>query len=218
VGHAIPNGDPIHKVTIIPRGMTLGHTLALPTEARYITRRSEMVDRLAMMLGGRTAEELVFSDPSTGAADDIEKATDLARKMVMEYGMSDELGPMKYGTGQGEVFLGKDYAQHMDYSDELASLIDTEVRKLITQAHDEARDILTHHRDVLDRLAKELMDKESLDSDEVAEVFAPIRKWVFSSNGSGRIGPPPDLAEPEAQGSGSGDEGIAAASSDDGGP
>jgi cell division protease FtsH len=218
VGHAIPNGDPIHKVTIIPRGMTLGHTLALPTEDRYITRRSEMVDRLAMMLGGRTAEELVFSDPSTGAADDIEKATDLARKMVMEYGMSDELGPMKYGTGQGEVFLGKDYAQHMDYSDELASLIDTEVRKLITQAHEEARDILTHHRDVLDRLAKELMDKESLDSDEVAEVFAPIRKWVFSTNGSGRIVPPTDPVEPEAHGSGSGDDGIAAASSDDGGP
>jgi cell division protease FtsH len=218
VGHAIPNGDPIHKVTIIPRGMTLGHTLALPTEDRYITRRSEMVDRLAMMLGGRTAEELVFSDPSTGAADDIEKATDLARKMVMEYGMSDELGPMKYGTGQGEVFLGKDYAQHMDYSDELASLIDTEVRKLITQAHDEARDILTHHRDVLDRLAKELMDKESLDSEEVAAVFAPVRKWVFSTNGSGRIVPPTDLAEPEAHGSGSGDDGIAAASSDDGGP
>ncbi|MEE9184514.1 MAG: ATP-dependent zinc metalloprotease FtsH [Acidimicrobiia bacterium] len=218
VGHAIPNGDPIHKVTIIPRGMTLGHTLALPTEDRYITRRSEMVDRLAMMLGGRTAEELVFSDPSTGAADDIEKATDLARKMVMEYGMSDELGPMKYGTGQGEVFLGKDYAQHTDYSDELASLIDTEVRKLITQAHDEARDILTHHRDVLDRLAKELMDKESLDSEEVAAVFAPVRKWVFSTNGSGRIVPPTDLAEPEAHGSGSGDDGIAAASSDDGGP
>ncbi len=218
VGHAIPNGDRIHKVTIIPRGMTLGHTLALPTEDRYITRRSEMVDRLAMMLGGRTAEELVFSDPSTGAADDIEKATDLARKMVMEYGMSDELGPMKYGTGQGEVFLGKDYAQHIDYSDELASLIDTEVRKLITQAHDEARDILTHHRDVLDRLAKELMDKESLDSEEVAAVFASVRKWVFSTNGSGRIVPPTDLAEPEAHGSGSGDDGIAAASSDDGGP
>ena len=217
VGHAIPNGDPIHKVTIIPRGMTLGHTLALPTEDRYITRRSEMVDRLAMMLGGRTAEELVFSDPSTGAADDIEKATDLARKMVMEYGMSDELGPMKYGTGQGEVFLGRDYAQHTDYSDELASLIDTEVRKLITQAHDEAREILTHHRDVLDRLAKELMDKEALDSDEVAEVFAPIRKWVFSTNGSGRIVPPSDLAEPDAHGSSSGDDGIAAASSDDGG-
>ena len=218
VGHAIPNGDPIHKVTIIPRGMTLGHTLALPTEDRYITRRSEMVDRLAMMLGGRTAEELVFSDPSTGAADDIEKATDLARKMVMEYGMSDELGPMKYGTGQGEVFLGKDYAQHIDYSDELASLIDTEVRKLITQAHDEARDILTHHRDVLDRLAKELMDKESLDSEEVAAVFAPVRKWVFSTNGSGRIVPPTDPVEPAALRSGSGDDGIAAASSDDGGP
>ena len=220
VGHAVPNGDPIHKVTIIPRGMTLGHTLALPTEDRYITRRSEMVDRLAMMLGGRTAEELIFADPSTGAADDIEKATALARKMVMEFGMSDELGPMKYGNTQGEVFLGRDYAQHQDYSDELASLIDTEVRKLITQAHDEARDILEHHRDVLDQLAKELMDKESLDSEEVAKVFGPIRKWVFASNGSGRISPPPDNPPPgpDGLGLGSGDDGIAAASADDGGP
>ncbi len=219
VGHAIPNGDPIHKVTIIPRGMTLGHTLALPTEDRYITRRSEMVDRLAMMLGGRTAEEMIFADPSTGAADDIEKATSLARKMVMEYGMSDELGPMRYGSNQGEVFLGRDYTQHQDYSDELASLIDTEVRKLITQAHDEARDILTHHRDVLDRLAKELMDKESLDSEEVAEIFSPIRKWVFTSNGSGRITPPKDdpAAPPDGLGSGSGDDGLAATSSDEGG-
>ncbi|MBT8217508.1 MAG: ATP-dependent zinc metalloprotease FtsH [Acidimicrobiia bacterium] len=190
VGHAVPNGDPIHKVTIIPRGMSLGHTLALPTEDRYITRRSEMVDRLAMMLGGRTAEELIFKDPSTGAADDIEKATNLARKMVMEFGMSDQLGPMKYGSNQGEVFLGKDYVQHQDYSDELASLIDTEVRKLITQAHDEARAILTTHRDVLDRLAKELMEHETLDRAEVAEVFAPVGKWIYAANGGGRIEPP----------------------------
>ena len=190
VGHAVPNGDPIHKVTIIPRGMSLGHTLALPTEDRYITRRSEMVDRLAMMLGGRTAEELIFKDPSTGAADDIEKATNLARQMVMEFGMSDKLGPMKYGNNQGEVFLGKDYVQHQDYSDELASLIDTEVRKLITQAHDEARAILTTHRDVLDRLAKELMETETLDRKEVEEVFAPVGKWINSGDGGGRIEPP----------------------------
>jgi cell division protease FtsH len=215
VGHAVPHGDPIHKVTIIPRGMSLGHTLALPTEDRYITRRSEMVDRLAMMLGGRTAEELIFSDPSTGAADDIEKATNLARKMVMEYGMSDKLGPMKYGSNQGEVFLGKDYVQHQDYSDELASLIDTEVRKLITQAHDEARAILTTHRDVLDRLAKELMENETLDREEVAEVFAPVGKWVHSDNGGGRIEPP--VMKPVAGEIAPPDAGVAAASSAEGG-
>ncbi len=216
VGHAVPNGDPIHKVTIIPRGMSLGHTLALPTEDRYITRRSEMVDRLAMMLGGRTAEELIFKDPSTGAADDIEKATNLARQMVMEFGMSDKLGPMKYGNNQGEVFLGKDYVQHQEYSDELASLIDTEVRKLITQAHDEARDILTTHRDVLDRLAKELLEHETLDRDEVSVVFAPVGKWIYSANGGGRIESPPVTAEIPEDLVG-GDPGVAAASASEGG-
>ena len=216
VGHAVPNGDPIHKVTIIPRGMSLGHTLALPTEDRYITRRSEMVDRLAMMLGGRTAEELIFKDPSTGAADDIEKATSLARKMVMEFGMSDKLGPMKYGSNQGEVFLGKDYVQHQDYSDELASLIDTEVRKLITQAHDEARAILTTHRDVLDRLAKELMERETLDRAEVSDVFAPVGKWIYSGNGGGRIEPPPPAVEvPDSLTDG---DAVPAASTSEGGP
>ena len=215
VGHAVPHGDPIHKVTIIPRGMSLGHTLALPTEDRYITRRSEMVDRLAMMLGGRTAEELIFKDPSTGAADDIEKATNLARKMVMEYGMSDKLGPMKYGSNQGEVFLGKDYVQHQDYSDELASLIDTEVRKLITQAHEEARSILTTHRDVLDRLAKELMENETLDREEVSDVFAPVGKWIHSANGGGRIEPP--VIDPVSGELTTPDAGIAAASTNEGG-
>jgi cell division protease FtsH len=211
----VPHGDPIHKVTIIPRGMTLGHTLTLPTEDRYITRRSEMVDQLAMMLGGRTAEELIFRDPSTGAADDIEKATNLARKMVMEFGMSDKLGPMKYGTTQGEVFLGKDYVQHTEYSDELASLIDTEVRKLITQAHDEARAILTTHRDVLERLAKELMERETLDQDEVSEVFSSVPKWISSANGGGRIEPPPTGVE--VTDNLTGGEGVAAASASEGG-
>ncbi|MDH3540312.1 MAG: cell division protein FtsH, partial [Acidimicrobiia bacterium] len=208
---------PIHKVTIIPRGMSLGHTLALPTEDRYITRRSEMVDRLAMMLGGRTAEELIFKDPSTGAADDIEKATNLARKMVMEFGMSDKLGPMKYGSNQGEVFLGKDYVQHQDYSDELASLIDTEVRKLITQAHDEAREILTTHRDVLDRLAKELMERETLDREEVGEVFAPVGKWIYADNGGGRIEPPSEAPHVPESLAGIADPDVAAASTFEGG-
>jgi cell division protease FtsH len=218
VGHAVPHGDPIHKVTIIPRGMSLGHTLALPTEDRYITRRSEMVDRLAMMLGGRTAEELIFQDPSTGAADDIEKATNLARQMVMEFGMSDKLGPMKYGSNQGEVFLGKDYVQHQDYSDELASLIDTEVRKLITQAHEEARTILTTHRDVLDNLAKELMERETLDRKEVAEVFAPVGKWIYSANGGGRIEPPPPPEPGLPDTLNGGEAGIAAAATGESSP
>jgi cell division protease FtsH len=187
VGHVLPKGDPIHKVTIIPRGRSLGHTQALPTEDRYMMRRSELVNQLAMLLGGRTAEELIFADPTTGAANDIDKATQIARQMVMEYGMSDRLGPMQYGRPDGEVFLGRDYVRQQDYSDEVASLIDEEVRKLITAAHEEARQILTTHREALDRMANILLEKESLDAKEIAEVFADVPKWEHAANGSMRI-------------------------------
>ncbi|MGH8937638.1 MAG: ATP-dependent metallopeptidase FtsH/Yme1/Tma family protein [Acidimicrobiia bacterium] len=187
VGHVLPKADPIHKVTIIPRGRSLGHTQALPTEDRYMMRRSELVNQLAMLLGGRTAEEVIFADPTTGAADDIDKATQIARQMVMEYGMSDRLGPMQYGRPDGEVFLGRDYVRQQDYSDEVASLIDEEVRKLITAAHEEARQILTHHREALDRMANVLLEKESLDAKEIAEIFSDVPKWEHARNGSMRI-------------------------------
>ncbi len=190
VGHVLPNLDPIHKVTIIPRGRSGGYTLALPMEEKYFNRRSELVDQLAYALGGRTAEELVFGDPSTGANDDIGKATNLARKMVMEYGMSDKLGPLRYGKPEAEVFLGRDYSQRNDISDELAAAIDEEVRRLITQAHDEAREILVAHRDALDRIAKALLENETLDAAEVAEVFGDIPKWEHVGNGSLRIQAP----------------------------
>jgi len=190
VGHALPNADPIHKVTIIPRGRAGGYTMALPLEDRNYMRRSEMVDKLAMMLGGRTAEELIFTDPTTGASDDIDKATTLARRMVMEYGMSDRLGPMKYGQPDGEVFLGRDYTRHQDYSDDVASIIDEEVRRLITQAHEEARTILTTHADALDRLAAALIDRETLDADEVLEVLHDVPKWEHADDGSMRIQAP----------------------------
>jgi cell division protease FtsH len=187
VGWALPMSDPIHKVTIIPRGRSLGHTQALPTEDKYLMRRSELVDQLAMLLGGRTAEELIFVDPTTGAANDIEKATEIARKMVMEYGMSDRLGPMQYGHANGEVFLGRDYGRQQDYSDEVASFIDAEVRKLISQAHEEARQILATHRAALDRMANVLMERETIDADEVAEVFADVPKWEHADSGAMRI-------------------------------
>ena len=142
VGYAMPNTDPVHKVTIVARGRSLGHTLALPTHDKYLVRRSELVDQLAMLLGGRTAEEIIFADPTTGAANDIEKATAIARRMVMEYGMSETLGPMQYGKPNGEVFLGRDYSRQQDYSDDVAAKVDEEVRKLITAAHEEAREVL----------------------------------------------------------------------------
>ncbi|UCG40905.1 MAG: ATP-dependent zinc metalloprotease FtsH, partial [Acidimicrobiia bacterium] len=196
VGYVLPNADPIHKVTIIPRGRAGGYTLALPQEDRNYSRRSELVDRLAMLLGGRTAEEIIFGDPTTGAGNDIDKATDLARKMVMEYGMSDRLGPMKYGQANGEVFLGRDYARHQDYSDEVASHIDEEVRRMIGRAHEEARQILNTHIDALHAIADALLEKETLGSEEVAGVFADVPKWLHAENGSGRIVHPPQSTEP----------------------
>ncbi len=190
VGFALPNADPIHKVTIIPRGRAGGYTMALPLEDRNYLRRSEMVDKLAMMLGGRTAEEIVFLDPTTGASNDIEQATELARRMVMEYGMSDRLGPMKYGQPAGEVFLGRDYNRQQDYSDDVASIIDEEVRYLINQAHEEARTILTTHSEALARIAAALIDRETLNADDVREIFVDVPKWKHAIDGSMRIQAP----------------------------
>ena len=187
VGYALPKLDPLHKVTIIPRGRAGGYTMALPLEDKHYEKRSELVDQLAFALGGRTAEEIVFGDPSTGASNDIEKATSLARKMVMEYGMSDRLGPLKYGQPQGEVFLGRDYAKSQDLSDEVAAAIDDEVRKLITQAHEEAMQIIMTHRDALDRIAALLLERETLDADQLVEVFSDVPKWEHSDTGALRI-------------------------------
>ena len=208
VGHALPHADPVHKVTIIPRGRAGGYTRSLPLQDKAYQRRSELVDSLAQALGGRTAEEIVFGDPSTGAYSDIEQATDMARSMVMEHGMSDRLGPMRYGTPQGQVFLGRDYNRAIDYSDEVAAMIDEEVRKLITQAHEEARAILTTHREALDRIADALLERETLYAADIVEVLSDVPKWQHVSNGSMRIqAPKGELARP----------GIAAASTSDGG-
>jgi cell division protease FtsH len=187
VGYALPDADPIHKITIIPRGRAGGYTLALPEEDKNYARRSELVDRIAMLLGGRTAEEIIFADPSTGASNDIDKATDLARKMVMQYGMSDRLGPMKYGQNQGEVFLGRDYATHQDYSDEVASHIDEEVRAILARGHDEAREILTTHLDSLHALADALLERETLSASEVSEILSDVPKWEHDPEGRARI-------------------------------
>ena len=175
VGHALPNADPVHKITIIPRGRALGYTASAPQEDKFLVTRSEMMDQLAMLLGGRTAEELVFHEPTTGAANDIEKASQIARGMVTEYGMSERLGARKFGTGDGEPFLGREMSHTRDYSDEIASTIDEEVRRLIEAAHDEAWEILVTYREVLDDLVLQLMDKETLTREEVLRIFAPIQ-------------------------------------------
>jgi cell division protease FtsH len=176
VGHAMANADPVHKVTIIPRGRALGYTQALPTEDKFLVTRAEMQDQLAMLLGGRTAEELIFHEPTSGAANDIEKATQIARNMVTEYGMSERLGARKLGSGDSEPFLGMERSHARDYSEEIASAIDDEIRRLIEAAHDEAWEVLVEYRDVLDDLVLHLLEKETVSRKEVLEVFAPVQK------------------------------------------
>jgi cell division protease FtsH len=173
---AMPNLDPVHKVTILPRGRSLGHTLVLPLEDRYTQTRAEILDQLVYALGGRAAEELVFHEPTTGASNDIEKATKLARSMVTEYGMSSKLGAVKYGTSDSEPFLGRDYGHQRDYSETIASDIDAEVRELIEGAHDEAWEILVQYRDVLDAMVLELVEKETLAKDDLERIFSAVRK------------------------------------------
>lgn len=180
-GHALAAAamnytDPVTKITILPRGRALGYTMVLPLEDKYSVTRNELLDQLTYAMGGRVAEEIVFHDPSTGASNDIEKATGTARKMVTEYGMSANVGAVKLGQSQGEVFLGRDMGHQRDYSEEIAERVDGEVRALIEQAHDEAWQVLTENRDILDRLAAELLDKETLDHHQIAEIFKDVKK------------------------------------------
>ncbi len=200
-GHALvaaasPNSDPVHKITILSRGRALGYTMVLPEEDKYSTTRNEMLDQLAYMLGGRAAEELVFHDPTTGAANDIEKATATARAMVTQYGMTERLGAIKFGGDNTEPFLGREMSHPRDYSEEVAALVDEEVKKLIENAHNEAWEILVENRDVLDALVLQLLEKETLNKEQIAEVFAPIVRrparpsWTGSSPRTPSTRPP----------------------------
>jgi cell division protease FtsH len=177
VGHVLPNTDPIHKVSIIARGRALGWTLALPTEDRNLKTRSELRDEMAMLMGGRTAEEIIFGDPTTGAQNDIERASQIARAMVTTFGMSDAIGPLQLGAKAGEVFVGKEQHHEQGYSDEVASIIDNETRRFVEEAHAEAREILTLHRATLDRLADELVAQETLGDEELTRIFGELDSW-----------------------------------------
>jgi cell division protease FtsH len=176
VAHVLPNTDEVHKITVIPRGRALGYTLTLPEQDKFLMTREQLRDELGMLMGGRVAEEIVAGDVTTGAQDDIERATKVARQMVTEYGMSDSIGPRTLGQKQGEVFLGRDWGSTPDYSDAMALEIDTEVRFLIDEAHDVALEVLSENRDNLDRLADLLMEKETLDRDEVVAFFRSVEK------------------------------------------
>jgi cell division protease FtsH len=175
VSHALPNADPVHKVSIVSRGRALGYTLTLPTEDRFLVTRSELIDELAMLLGGRVAEEIVFDEPTTGAQDDIQRCTRIAKQMVTQFGMSD-LGPLALGENDSQPFLGRDFGHVKDYSDDVASRIDSEVHRLVEEAHDEAREILTKYRDKLELMVSRLLEKESLEKEEVSEILAEVGK------------------------------------------
>ncbi len=175
VAAALPGNDPVHKITIMPRGRALGYTMVLPDQDKYSTTRSQMLNQLAYMLGGRAAEELIFHDPTTGASNDIEKATAVARAMVTQFGMTERLGAIRYGQEQNEVFLGRDMGHIRDYSEEVAAAIDEEVRAFIETAHQEAYDVLVANRDVLDAMVLALLERETLDKGEIEEIFAELQ-------------------------------------------
>ena len=201
VAAALPGTDPVHKVTILPRGRALGYTMVLPDQDKYSQTRSEMLDKLAYMLGGMAAEALIFHDVTSGAGNDIEKATSLARAMVTQYGMSERLGAVKLGDNNSEPFLGRDMGHTRDYSEETAAAVDAEVKALLGQAHQEAFDILEENRDVLDALVLALLDKETLDKAEIAAVFEPLRRrparpsWTGSPERVPSTIPPVDIPQ-----------------------
>ena len=177
VAAAMPGTDPVQKITILPRGRALGYTMVMPDADKYSQTRGELLDSMAYMMGGRAAEELIFHDPSTGASNDIEKATKVARAMVTQYGLSAAIGTVQLGSGDSEPFLGMTAGQQRDYSDVTAKIVDDEVRELLENAHQEAFDCLIANRGVLDELVRQLFRKETLGKQEVEEIFKPLKRW-----------------------------------------
>jgi cell division protease FtsH len=171
VGHVLPNCDPVHKISVISRGQALGYTISLPTEDKFLTSRAELSETMAMTLGGRAAEELVFDEITTGASNDLEKVTATAKQMVMRFGMSERLGPRVFGHDRGQPFLGREMGSEPDYSDEIAREIDDEIRRIVESAHQTARDILDEHREDLKRISEILLVRETIDAEQFVELL-----------------------------------------------
>lgn len=171
VGHVLEHSDPVHKITIIPRGQALGYTMQLPTEDHYLKTKNEMLDELAVFLGGRVAEEIMCEDITSGASNDLERATKMAREMVTRLGMSEELGTQVFGEAQHQVFLGRDYADHQDYSEETARRIDTEVQRIMREAHERAYKILNERREQLELMKRVLLERETVEGDAVTALL-----------------------------------------------
>ena len=171
VGHVLPNCDPVHKISIISRGQALGYTISLPTEDKFLTTRAELTDTMAMTLGGRAAEEIIFSEITTGASNDLEKVTETAKQMVMRFGMSERLGPRVFGHDRSQPFLGREFSSEPDYSDEIAREIDDEIRRIVEEAHQTAKDILIERREGMDRISKILLERETIDAEQFEKLL-----------------------------------------------
>lgn len=171
VGHVLENSDPVHKISIISRGQALGYTMQLPAEDHFLKSRREMLDDLAVFLGGRVAEELMCDDITSGASNDLERATKMAREMVTRLGMSDELGTQVFGEAQHQVFLGRDYADHQDYSEETARRIDAEVQRIMREAHERAVEIISARREQMDLMARVLLERETVEGEAVTALL-----------------------------------------------
>ena len=185
VGHFLEHSDPVHKISIISRGQALGYTISMPQEDKFLTTRAELNDSMAMTLGGRAAEEIVFGEITTGASNDIEKVTQTAKAMVMRYGMSDKLGPRVFGHDHGQPFLGREFSSEPDYSDEIAREIDDEIRRVVECAHQSAIEILMEHREGLTLTSEILLKRETIEKDEfIALLAGKTEEEVFGPDGA----------------------------------
>jgi cell division protease FtsH len=203
VGQLLENTDPVHKISIISRGQALGYTISLPTEDKFLTTRAELTDTMAMTLGGRAAEEIVFGEITTGASNDLEKVTETAKQMVMRFGMSERLGPRVFGHDRGQPFLGREFSSEPDYSDEIAREIDDEIRRIVESAHQTAKSLLNERRDDLERVSKLLLERETIDAKEfVALLDGKSAEEVFTDEEEpSKPAPPAPTAErPQREG------------------
>jgi cell division protease FtsH len=195
VGHFLPNSDPIHKISVVSRGRALGYTIALPGEDKFLTTRAELNDTMAMTLGGRAAEEIIFGEVTTGASDDLEKVTATAKQMVMRFGMSEKLGPRVFGHDHGQPFLGREFSAEPDYSDEIAREIDDEIRRVVEAAHVQAKEILNGHREHLEKLSEILIKRETIEKEQFEALLAgQTEEEVFGAEAP----PPPEVPIPPA--------------------
>jgi cell division protease FtsH len=196
VGHFLEHTDPVHKITIVSRGQALGLTISLPTEDRYLTTRSALMHQMAMTLGGRAAEEIVFHEVTTGAANDLEKITSMAKQMIMRFGMSEKLGPRVLGKNFDQPFLGRDYGAEADYSEEIAREIDDEIRRVIEEAHELALAVLREHMDELHKISAILIERETIDRDQYERLLAgEDEASVFPDEAPSE----PELPEPQPE-------------------